>query len=259
MLHKEHNLNETRKVTPKCTAICDTENGGVSCGKVVLLDLLHNGRPEKLFRVYAILDEQNNTSMISSELADEIGASGPAEKCLLSTCTSNREVKYGRRVEHLSLRSIDGNQFTLPTLTECEHIPQDKKKDPTPEMARKFPHLTTIADEIPPLNPDANVHILIGRDAPDLLKVRAFINGPRNAPWAQKLLLGWTISGQLCLDLSNRAVHVRARRTQLEWNAVHTSIERDHCLSVEHKTELEYEFVPCPNHFVVKQLYSQQT
>ena len=85
MLHKEHNLNQTREVTPKFTAICDTENGGVSCGKVVLVDLFHNGRPEKLFRVYAILDEQSNTSMISSEQADEIGASGPAEKYLLST------------------------------------------------------------------------------------------------------------------------------------------------------------------------------
>ena len=263
MLHKDRNQSEiTREVTPKCTAVCDPANGGVSCGKVVLVDLFHNKRPEKLFRVYAIVDEQSNSSMISTELADKIGARGPAEKYFLSTCSSNRELKYGRRVEHLSLRSIDGKEFTLPTLTESEHIPQDKKEIPTPEMARKFPHLASIANKIPPLDPDTDVHILIGRDAPELLKVRAFVNGPRNAPWAQKLLLGWTISGQLCLNLNNRSVHVHARRTHLERHTVHTRIERSkHSCSPREalKSEIEYEIVPCPNHFVVKQLYSQQT
>lgn len=81
------------------------------------------------------------------------------------------------------MRSISGAEFALPTLTECNTIPQDKREIPTPGMTRRFPHLTAIAHERPPLNTTAKVHLLIGRDAPELLKVRESRNGPRGAPW----------------------------------------------------------------------------
>ena len=63
------------------------------------------------------------------------------------------------------------------------------------------------------MDSEAGIHIPIGRDAPELLKVRAFKNGPKGAPWAQKLDLGWTISGQLCLDRVGGPVHISAHRT----------------------------------------------
>ena len=37
----------------------------------------------------------------------------------------------------------------LPTLVECDHIPQDKHEIPTPQMARSFPHLQEIAEQVP--------------------------------------------------------------------------------------------------------------
>ncbi|KAK2549568.1 hypothetical protein P5673_029955 [Acropora cervicornis] len=72
-------------------------------------------------------------------------------------------------------------------------------------MARRFPHLRDIANQIPQIDENAEIHLLIGRDAPELLKVRDFRNGPRGAPWAQKISLGWTIIGQMCLDLCRGA------------------------------------------------------
>ena len=87
---------------------------------------------------------------------------------------------------------------TLPQLVECANIPEDKCEIATPEMARQFSHLKETADEIPPYDPKANVEV--GRDAPKLLKIRASRNGPKGAPWAQKVDLDWTISGQMCLD-----------------------------------------------------------
>ena len=102
----------------------------------------------------------------------------------------------------------------LPTLIECNGIPQDKEI-PTPEIAREHPHLISIAVEIPPLDKETKIQLLIGRDVPELLKVRAFKNGPKGAPWAQKLALGWTISGQTCLDLKDGPIHVQAKRTSV--------------------------------------------
>ena len=190
LLHKERatqpppgEANEAEEVNSKCTAVCRERKGGVSCSKIVLVDVSVKARQNTSKRVYAIIDDQSNTSLISSELADALGADGPTEKYLLSTCSSSDQVKYGRRVSGLIVRSIqNGNESELPTLVECDSIPEDKTEIPTPELARRFAHLRDIADEIPPADSSASIHILLGRDAPELLKVRAFKNGPRGAP-----------------------------------------------------------------------------
>ena len=116
-------------------------------------------------------------------------------------------------------------------------------------MARRFPHLRGIADEIPPFDSDANIHLLIGRDAPELLKVRGFRNGPRGAPWAQRLTLGWTITGQMCLDLAGGPVHALVRRTNLRLVKEIASLE----LRPSQSDMESLELVPCPNRFRIKE------
>lgn len=151
------------------------------------MDVYSKCNPHLTKRVYAIIDKQSNSSLITSELADDLGADGSPDKYFLSTCSREREreEKYGQRVAGITARSISRAEFVLPTLTEYDIIPQDKCEIPTPSMARKFPHLTAIAHEIPPLDETAKVHLLIGQDAPALLKVRESRNGPRGSPWGQ--------------------------------------------------------------------------
>ena len=146
------------------------------------------------------------------------------------------------------LKSLKGTESELPTLIECHNIPRDKQEIPTLEMTRRFPHLSDIANKILQLDENAEIHLLIGRHALELLQVREFRNGPKGAPWAQKTLLGWTIIGQMCLDLVGGPVHVRACRTSL---LVANSWEKS--------TETNnYEFLPCPNQFTVKESFLQQ-
>ena len=121
-------------------------------------------------------------------------------------------------------------------------------------MARRFPHLEDIADEIPPFDSNANIHLLIGRDAPDLLKVREFRNGPKGAPWAQRLTLGWTIMGQMCLDLAGGPVHALVRQTNLRSVNEITSLE-SHPSQSETET---FELVPCPNRFKIMESFAEQ-
>ena len=202
-------------VNPKCTSVCKGASGGLSCSKIVLVDVYREDHPNEVHRVYAIVDDQSNASIISTELADRLNAETTEWKYYLSTCGGDKEVRYGRRVTGLIIRSIYGRTSRLPTLIECDGIPQEKKEIPTPVIAREHPHLRSIAEEIPPLDNEAKIQLLIGRDAPELLKVRAFKNGPKGAPWAQKLALGWTISGQACLDLTDGPIHVQAKRTRI--------------------------------------------
>ena len=84
------------------------------------------------------IDEQSNASLVSSEVADQLGAEGPLEKYYLSTCSSNKELKYGRRVTGTTIQALNGTALDLPTLIECDSIPRDKREVPTPEMRGGF-------------------------------------------------------------------------------------------------------------------------
>lgn len=45
-------------------------------------------------------------------------------------------------------------------------------------MARRFPHLSDITNEVSQLDENAEIHLLVEQDAPELLKGIQFGNGP---------------------------------------------------------------------------------
>ena len=114
LLHKDKTAKEVESVEAKCITICSGEGGGLSCSKIVLVDLYSKQAPNSFKRVYAVLDDQSNASLISSELADELGADGPVEKYYLSTCSGERAERYGRRVNSIYVRSLNGYTSELP-------------------------------------------------------------------------------------------------------------------------------------------------
>ena len=115
----------------------------------------------------------------------------------------------------LIIRYIQRRTATFPTLIERNKIPQNGKEVPSQEGVRAHPHLRCMADKIHPLDESAKIQLLIGRDAPKPLKVQAFTNGPIGAPWAQTLVLGWTISSLTCLDLVDGPIDVETKRTSI--------------------------------------------
>ena len=186
----------------------------ISCSKIALVDVFHPDRDKKI-RVYAIIDEQSNASMISPELADKLCITGPKDKYFLSTCSGSKETRFGHRAQGLMLKPINGKPLGLPTLIECDNIPKDKKEIASPEFANQYCHLRDIAREIPPLDNTAEVQLLIGRNVPELLKVRAFRNGPKGTPWAHKLAVGWTICGEACVGHQGGPIHIGTHCTTL--------------------------------------------
>ncbi|CAB4025546.1 Hypothetical predicted protein [Paramuricea clavata] len=128
------------------------------------------------------MDDQSNASMISPELADLLDIDSPKQKYLLTTCIGAKETKYGRRVSGLFVKSMCVRIAKLSNLVECEQVPQDKTEIPTPTTTKRYPHLEEVSKEILPLDQEAKIGIIIGRNAPELLKVRAFKNGPKAAP-----------------------------------------------------------------------------
>lgn len=70
-----------------------------------------------------------------------------------------------RRALNYTIESLDGQTVLhLPTLIECNEIPDNKDEIPTTEVVRCYSHLQDVADLIPTINFHAKTLFLLGRD-----------------------------------------------------------------------------------------------
>ncbi|XP_028407838.1 uncharacterized protein LOC114530418 [Dendronephthya gigantea] len=263
ILHMEKKImkeEEKEEVKSACTDISPTSIEGVSCSKIVLLDVFHPKTPQNIVKVYALIDEQSNASLIAPKLVDDLGLEGPKEKYCLTTCSSSKETHYGRRVSGLTITSSDGVLMKLPTLVECDNIPSDKREIPIPEQVKRYGHLREVADKLPPLNSEAEVQLLIGRDAPEIMKVREVRNGPKGAPWAHRLAVGWTVCGRMCVNRQGGPIHITTHRTVVRdlSNKLEDGVQVHSQTKVNHPYQTLYtEYLSCPNKLEVKDCYDE--
>ena len=117
---------------------------------------------------------------------------------------------------------------------ECDAIPDSKEEILTPAVGRAHPHLKEFANKIPEINPEADILLLVGRNAPQLHKVHESRNGKGASPWTQRWDLGWVILGKIRLDVAHTPSNVSSYWTHVLPNGRPSILQ------------------PCPNAFTVK-------
>ena len=138
-----------------------------------------------------------------------------------STCLTPR-VKFillprqivvsGRKIYGFPIESLDGQStFELPTLLECNQIPSVRDEIPTPNVTTYYEHFHGI--EIPPIDDEAVILMLIGRNLVEAHHIIDQRIGPKGTPFAQKLALGWVIIGEKCLGKVHISNHVNVNKT----------------------------------------------
>lgn len=139
--------------------------------------------PSKETICYAMIDDQSNQSLATPSICDFFRENCTQESMyLLSTC-SGQTRRTGRKLRNVNIESIDGSgSFHLPPVLECDQIPDVRNEIPTPDVASHYPHLRDIESFIPPLNPDAKIMLLIGRDLIEAHHVLDQRIGPPNSP-----------------------------------------------------------------------------
>lgn len=76
----------------------------------------------------------------------------------------------------------------LPSLLECDQIPNVREEIPTRQIAAHYPHLEDISGAIPPRQSDAHILLLLlGRDFIDVHHILDHRIGVQGAPYAQRL------------------------------------------------------------------------
>ncbi|XP_061891197.1 uncharacterized protein LOC133641474 isoform X1 [Entelurus aequoreus] len=235
----EQDSGPSTEVSARCTDVCGGDQSYKSCSKICLVKIYPSGRPEKSLKVYAIIDEQSNKSLARSEFFEIFNIQSPSSPYTLRTCSGVTETT-GRRASGYNIESMDGKVcLTLPSLLECDDLPNNRSEIPTPNAAANHTHLKSVANLIPELDPNASIMLLLGRDIISVHKVRKQVDGPRDGPYAQKLDLGWVIVGNVCLG----GVHKP------------TTVNNFNTITIEQRRPTV--FTPCPNVFQVKERHGQ--
>ncbi|XP_068238309.1 uncharacterized protein [Palaemon carinicauda] len=236
--HAEMAETKTTSINSSCTEICKDYYGGKSCAKILPVKVFHKDSPDKVVRMYAIIDDQSNRSLASPDFFNLFNVWDKPVNYTLSTC-SGRVVTSGRRGRSFVIESIQGDtRLDLPTLIECDHIPNNRDEIPTPEVAMHYPHLMDIRDNIPPIDDNCQILLLIGRDLIEAHHVIDQRFGSQRAPYAQQLKLGWVIIGETCINKQHIPIELNIKLTNILPNGQPSMFE------------------PCINNFDIKENYS---
>ncbi|XP_074501591.1 uncharacterized protein LOC141773627 isoform X2 [Sebastes fasciatus] len=188
------------EITSRCTEVCGEGLPARSCAKICLVRVFPQGQRERSVKMYAVLDDQSNCSLAGSEFFQLFDVNGSVAPYLMRTCAGTTEMT-GRKAAGFQIEAMNGEVcLDLPPLIECNEIMSNRSEIPSPEVARSHAHLRSVVPYIPEIDPEAQILILLGRDLIRVHKVRQQINGPYNAPFAQRLDLGWVIVGKVCID-----------------------------------------------------------
>lgn len=141
-----------------------------------------------------------------------------------------------RRANGFAIQSLDGkNEICLLKVIECQDIPNNWNEILTPDIVRHHPLLRRVIAELSPLDFEAEILLLIERDAIEAHHVLEQVLEPLNSPFAQRLKLGWVIIEDMCTGRNHSPDNVNSCKT---------------CLSTDVSVIV---LLPCPNKLMVSE------
>ena len=190
--------NKVTSASSACTQVC--KEGPIrSCARIVLLKVSSQSDPSKETLTFAVLDDQSTDVFVTDNLLNELSIDGKEVNLQVNTIVGTNTVRT-RKVCGLQVQDVNGEYSPVKVCYAYaqESIQATHHDIATPEIARQWEHLKTIADKIP-YRPDIEIDMLIGRNIPSAFQPLNVIHGTANEPWAEEYKFGWTIIGPVCL------------------------------------------------------------
>ena len=150
------------------------------------------GRSE-MVETYAFLDSGSNTSFCTDKLLKRLNEPGRKTRLSLTTMLGvSNPIECS--VVRLEIFDLDNqNCVELPNVYSTPNLPIRPECIGKQEDVERWPHLTGIA--IPHI--DAEIGLLIGSDAPEIMQPREMRMSEDGGPFATKTLFGWVLNGPL--------------------------------------------------------------
>jgi len=186
VLHKHAEDNDTDKSSAACTRICGKRAKSRSCARIVLLEVTHASSPSSKTLTYAVLDDQSTDVFITDTLLNQLGADGQDVDLQVNTIVGTNTIRT-KKLLGLQIQDVNHNHLPIkvPHAYTREDIPATHHDIATPNMARQWKHLKTVADKIH-YRPEVEVGMLIGRNVPTAFQPLSIIYGQEDEPWAEE-------------------------------------------------------------------------
>ena len=195
---EENKPPETQNETEQRTIHCTKSGDSIVSSMIVPVWVHHTNNPENAVLVYALLDDQSDTTFVSLDTLGNLGVDGQATQISLSTMNAANEIIHTSKVNGLVVSDFDrSTQIQLPQAFSCQDIPTKRSQIPRPEMAARWAHLERIKTKLTPYHSNVEVGLLIGANCPRALIPRKVIPGQGDEPYAQRTELGWGIVGNI--------------------------------------------------------------
>lgn len=115
-----------------------------------------------------MLDDHSNMTLAKKELFDSLNIHTGTIQYQITSC-SGQVTTFGRTASGLFTVSANGEaRLQLPFILECDYIPNNYLKIPTPDVALQHDHMRDIASRISPIDTSRKILLLIGRDLPQI-------------------------------------------------------------------------------------------
>ncbi|KAL7841403.1 hypothetical protein SRHO_G00250940 [Serrasalmus rhombeus] len=185
---------ETKSTTALSLSVT-SEGQSVSTSMIVPVWVPYDKNPSREKLVYALLDTQSDATFIEQDVSNELQVATYPVKLKLTTMMGENMILRSERASGLRVRGYNSAvHIKLPPAYTKNCIPVNQDHIPTHETAKRWSHLTVIADKIPPLL-SCEVGLLIGYNCPKTLVPRQVIPGKDDEPYAVLTDLGWSIVG----------------------------------------------------------------
>ena len=142
-----------------------------------------------------MLDSCSMGTFVLEDLRRELKLDGVDSQVLIKTM-NGQQLHNVKVLKGLTVSDLDGNNsIVLPKAFTKTEMPATDQDIPTPELTRKWPHLTRIADRMHPFIPNAKIGLLIGTNCPKAIEPMDFVTSMNGGPFAVQTFAGWTVIG----------------------------------------------------------------
>lgn len=148
-------------------------------------------KSNKVVQTYAFLDPGSSATFCSEHLQEELNLNGKKINILLRTMGQEKSVSCCV-IDGLEISGLNTNNFfPLPAVYTQQKMPVSSQNIITQEELSKWSYLDKV--KIPCIQ--AEVDLLIGINAANVMEPHKIINSQGNGPFAIKTLLGWVVNG----------------------------------------------------------------
>ena len=197
---KEANDNDkTVKVNARLDMPRESDRGSDILLQSILPVIVTQKGVNIAIKTCAFYDNGSAGCFITERLKEHLEAESTDVKLQLGTMHGNTLMESAL-VKDLVVTDVNGESpVELPRVYTRKEIPADHEQLPSSSLVNRTEHLKEIASEIPPLNPELEIDLLVGSNCPNALLPLCVVPNKGNGPFAVWLKHGWTVSGPLYL------------------------------------------------------------